>query len=457
MKAAGGATCSCVCRPDMAAARLPPRGFYHPSPTSALCTTVLDELDKLALGKDILDYEHMYEWVTSLARCQRPFAHARYDHEVQLVMGKTYNPVKHTGEFHLGALAPHTFAYQEIRMDLMDSLEDLEHFRDPFEQHWNLTAQNATAEAMLRDAPHAPEDVDDQRFFYALPLPPCTEGLGAGEGGGAAPHPAGGDLADVVRLLGQLPYVDASHVSYSTLFSHQNFEKAEAFFEGLLTHRDNAYLVTLDHPDRLAVPWAAKVRAIPRDAVFNYHLRREGVAATLRALVTQCESFDCRATDAPPTVLVAAGVLGAGLIQIMHKANPRGLYVDVEGLLDRRLRGLQKRGEHHYTGVDRLHPKSTLDRSCTYSRYVRYQDCVAPVAAAAGAGVGRAPKLSPRCYVKGGKGEAVAPRVTRHFPSREHHDKNKARTYGDHIEVDREAKRSWENNEGYDLVDPHRK
>ena len=59
--------------------------------------------------------------------------------------------------------------------------------------------------------------------------------------------------------------------------------------------------------------------------------------------------------------------------------------------------------------------------------------------------------------MKGGKGEAVAPRVTRHFPSREHHDKNKARTYGDHIEVDREAKRSWENNEGYDLVDPHRK
>eukprot|EP00854_Cymbomonas_tetramitiformis_P016949 gene16949-20137_t len=143
-------------------------------------------------------YDRSFERMKGFVLCGLPLAIAKYDHEDNLLQGKEYAVYKHTGNRHPIPLRPFESAFQMLRIDLLDSLSHKE-----------------------------------ENYFYAMPIPPCMESYNS-----ESSEPwAGGSLSRLVTLLG--PVEQQSHgVTYSTLWTHRNYEQAETFFEGLLTGPD---------------------------------------------------------------------------------------------------------------------------------------------------------------------------------------------------------------------------
>ncbi|KAK3278930.1 hypothetical protein CYMTET_13164 [Cymbomonas tetramitiformis] len=166
------------------------------APLTPECKALLDNDNQ---EDDVIPmYDRSFERMKGFVLCGLPLAIAKYDHEDNLLQGKEYAVYKHTGNRHPIPLRPFESAFQMLRIDLLDSLSHKE-----------------------------------ENYFYAMPIPPCMESYNS-----ESSEPwAGGSLSRLVTLLG--PVEQQSHgVTYSTLWTHRNYEQAETFFEGLLTGPD---------------------------------------------------------------------------------------------------------------------------------------------------------------------------------------------------------------------------
>ena len=82
-------------------------------------------------------------------------------------------------------------------------------------------------------------------------------------------------------LLSQLKEVDIVQLAYSSIFTYLNFDRSQIFFENLLLHHPQAYLVTYMPSVNLNGDlWTQKLIQIPSDAIQHYGVRRQAVIGT---------------------------------------------------------------------------------------------------------------------------------------------------------------------------------
>ena len=298
------------------------------------------------------------------------FYQVSYDHEALLIAGHVYSITHHTGQYFGPPLAPSRPNYRKLRGDILNSIEDF---------------------------------VNTPDYYFGVPIPPCKEGLAEEVSEG------GGQMSNMVTLLGRLRGLETKHLGYSSLFTHMSQDRSEAFFETVLRDYDKAYFVSFLGSLKIGaeMEWKRRLITLPPDAISRWDLKRQKVLDRLLTFVSNLGRSGAEGGD-KPIILVSAGALTGVLISQMHTTNANATYIDVDGLFDGSHAVLGKKGRHQLSGGESGGGGGGDGiASCTFSRYERRGDCVQGVGDKA---------MSPLCFPKGSKGKAEAGRLGGFFP-----------------------------------------
>ena len=170
--------------------------------------------------------------------------------------------------------------------------------------------------------------------------------------------------------------VPSNRFLYSWQFGNLNYNATFDLIETLII-ADWPILVVCNHErvkDKSVPAWVSGVLTVSRDSV--------------EAMISGFDTFTSRIQELVRAVhgaafLFAAGPLSNAAITIMHRINPRNIYVDVGGSLDYVLSNVRTR-DFHPLETDESHfvragGALVRDQNCTETRWIMIQNGFVPI------------------------------------------------------------------------------
>ena len=245
------------------------------------------------------------------------------------------------------------------------------------EWSWSPDQNHADKFRRLLTQPFQDAQSAESIMMIGLPVTFCAEGRWAHAMGG-------GGRRDLVQNFFQPPLatelgiggVPSNRFLYSWQFGNLNFNATFDLIETLVT-ADWPILVVCNHElvmDKSPPAWVSGVLTISTDSV-------EGVISSFDTFTSKIQKL-ARAVDGA-AFLFSAGPLSNVIIAVMHRINPRNIYIDIGGSLDYFLSNVRARDFHPLENDEshfvRAGGALVNGQNCTETRWILIQNGLTPI------------------------------------------------------------------------------
>ena len=245
------------------------------------------------------------------------------------------------------------------------------------EWSWSPDQNHADKFRRLLTQPFQDAQSAESIMMIGLPVTFCAEGRWAHAMGG-------GGRRDLVQNFFQPPLatelgiggVPSNRFLYSWQFGNLNFNATFDLIETLVT-ADWPILVVCNHElvmDKSPPAWVSGVLTISTDSV-------EGVIRSFDTFTSKIQKL-ARAVDGA-AFLFSAGPLSNVIIAVMHRINPRNIYIDIGGSLDYFLSNVRTRDFHPLENDENHFVRAggalVNGQNCTETRWILIQNGLTPI------------------------------------------------------------------------------